>query len=217
MLQPACHLPYRSFSMTWAERLHDRSCLEADRRLNDRKAALFGSATGVVLDLGAGLGTNRKYLTAADKYIALEPQERHLAQLNSLADAVLPAKAEAIPCPNESIDCVISCMTLCSVCDLDQAINEIRRVLRINGRLLLIEHVGASRGSLLRLFQRLLRPFCQTFEHGCRPDRDIGAALRSSKLAMHFHEYFILRLGPPLLRDWIAAVLTKAAYSERTQ
>jgi ubiquinone/menaquinone biosynthesis C-methylase UbiE len=48
--------------------------------------------------------------------------------------------AEAIPIGNANIDTVVTTWTMCGIPNLDQALEEIRRVLKPGGRLLFVEH-----------------------------------------------------------------------------
>ena len=193
----------------WIWQKLEDSCLEADAALHSWKARLFGNARGVVLEIGAGTGINRKYLGYPVTYLGLEPEPNAYLQLNAIADTAFCAVAESIPLPAESVDCIVCSMTLCSVKDLSLTLNEVYRVLRPDGRFLLIEHVGAPKATWLRSFQRLFRPACQCLDRGCRPDRDTAEALRSCRLVMEDFTEFQLKLRGPLIRDWITACLIK--------
>lgn len=193
----------------WSLRKLENACLSADDALHARKAALFAHANGVVLEIGAAVGVNRKYVSHAERYLALEPERGFCDRLNAIADAVLCARVESIPLPAESVETVVCSMTLCSVRDLSAALDEVCRVLRPNGRFLVIEHVGAPRGTFLRFCQRVFRPVCQCLDRGCRPDRNTSEALHSCGLRMADYTKFQLKLKTPLIRDWIAASLVK--------
>lgn len=199
---------FASINLWMRQKLED-SCLEADAALHSWKSELFGNAYGVVLEIGAGSGINRKYLGRAVTYLALEPERKAYLHLNAVADAAFCAHAESVPLPAESVDCVICSMALCSVTDLSLTLNEVHRVLRPAGRFFLIEHVGAPKATALRALQRLFRPACQCLEQGCRPDSDTAQVLRSSRLMIEDLTEFQLKLKGPLIRDWIAATLTK--------
>lgn len=195
---------------SWTRQKLEDSCLEADVALHSWKTGLFGKSRGVVLEIGAGSGINRKYFGHSVTYLALEPERIAFQQVNAVAEAAYWAVAESIPLPDESVDCVICSMSLCSVKDLSLTLDEVHRVLRPNGRLLVIEHIGAPKGSWMHFFQRLFRPVCQHIEGGCCPDRDTTKALRSSRLVMEDFMEFQLKLKGPLIHDWVAASLVKA-------
>ena len=63
--------------------------------------------------------------------------------------------AQALDVPDESVDTVISTLSLCSIPDDRKAVSEVKRVLRPGGRFILMEHV-ASPLRLVRVFQKAL-------------------------------------------------------------
>ena len=144
---------------------------------------------GEVLDVGAGEGGSLPHLTGASRVTVLEPHRgsaRRLAQRRGgpRVTEVVRAPAEAIPLPDASVDAAVCSSVLCSVADQDRALAEISRVLRPGGRLVLLEHVAAGRGSWLLQAQRLVAPFSRLLDRGCDPARDTEAALRQSRLTV---------------------------------
>lgn len=197
------------FIRRWLRNKLDTASFEADRALAERKRELLAHARGTVLEIGAGVGINRKYLSKASRYLALEPNEIACDNLRQVTPNVLCSCAEDIPLPTSSVDTVVCSMALCSVEDTERVLSEIYRVLRDGGELYAIEHVAAPSGSLLRLAQRAARPICRHLEFGCRPDRDIEHDLRRCALTVFSVTSWAMRLKPPLVRDWISARLVK--------
>jgi ubiquinone/menaquinone biosynthesis C-methylase UbiE len=70
-------------------------------------------------------------------------------------------------------------MTLCSVDDIHQSLVEMRRVLKLAGRLLILEH-GLAPDSSVQKWQHRLTGLWRVMACGCRLDRDIAAAIRSA-------------------------------------
>ena len=62
------------------------------------------------------------------------------ATQSSLSVGLMEGTAEVIPLGNASVDTVVTTWTMCSIPNLDQALEEIHRVLRPGGRLLFVEH-----------------------------------------------------------------------------
>jgi ubiquinone/menaquinone biosynthesis C-methylase UbiE len=117
----------------------------------ERRQHMLSGAAGRVLEIGAGTGLNvAHYPDELEELVLSEPVkpmarrlERRLARCNRAA-AVVRAPAEALPFPDRSFDTAVSTLTLCTVADPQQALDELARVLRPGGRLLFIEHIRSD-------------------------------------------------------------------------
>lgn len=185
------------------------------RKYRRVKRELFGGLPRTVLELGAGGGTNLRYLDPGTHVIAVEPNVHMHANLRAAA-ARLPvtvdvraAVAERLPLPDGSVDAVISSLVLCTVADPARALAEVRRVLRPGGRLWCLEHVAAPAGSGLARVQRLVRrPWRWLFE-GCETQRDIAGLLRGAGFSAVEITPFTLRTAFLPVRAQIAAVAVR--------
>jgi ubiquinone/menaquinone biosynthesis C-methylase UbiE len=129
------------------------------RALRER---LLASASGDVLEIGAGTGTNLPcYGAAVTSLTVTEPQppmvrrlERAVGEQRPSA-TVLRAPAEDLPFDDDSFDVAVSTLVLCGVDDQPRVLRELRRVLRPGGRLLFIEHVRADDARTARLQDRI--------------------------------------------------------------
>ncbi|MEX1179044.1 MAG: class I SAM-dependent methyltransferase [Nitriliruptor sp.] len=165
---------------------YDRVLASSERAgLTARRSELLADLTGHVVELGAGTGANLvAYGPGIERLTLLEPStpmaDRLRARVATTAlDAeveVLAAPGEALPLPDASVDTVVSTLVLCTVDDLARTLDEVDRVLRPGGRLVLIEHVAADDVRTARL-QRLLRRPWLVVGRGCHLDRDPRAAL----------------------------------------
>jgi SAM-dependent methyltransferase len=117
---------------------------------------------------------------------------------------VVEAPAERLPLDDGSFDTVVSTLVLCSVEAPDAAAAEIRRVLRPDGRFLLIEHVRSPDSDRLARWQdRLERPWGWV-TGGCHPNRDTAATLAAAGLdAGGLERDDGLPKAPPLVRPLI--------------
>ena len=76
-------------------------------------------------------------------------------------------------------DTVLSGLVFCSVTDPGQGLREVRRVLRPNGQLRMLEHVRATRAWKARL-QDLLQPAWTRVTGGCHPNRETERAVEAA-------------------------------------
>jgi len=114
-----------------------------------------------VLDLGAGTGKLTRALVATGaEVIALEPGDEMRAQLQGAVPeaAVLAAGAEAIPLPDDSVDAVTAGQSF-HWFRVDEAVPEIRRVLRPGAGLGLVWNMRDQDDELQREITDLIAPF----------------------------------------------------------
>ncbi|HET7823523.1 MAG TPA: class I SAM-dependent methyltransferase [Ornithinibacter sp.] len=157
-----------------------------DRHLRERKAAAFADLPPTVVELGAGVGANLRYLPDGAHLIAIEPNPYMHPRLTRAARSrgidleIRSVVGERMDLPDAGADAVISSLVLCSVRDPQAVVAEVRRVLRPGGRFSFAEHVGAEPGTATRWTQRVLRrPWAWTFE-GCSCERDLAGVIRSA-------------------------------------
>lgn len=171
---PSVHQPLFSMCFNWfASRGASRCFMEPLRR------EAVGQACGVVLEVGAGSGLNfALYVPGQVKRVeAIEPDAtmRRYAeprrQQASVPITLTAAPAEALPFANETFDCAVATLVLCSVSDPLRSLTEIKRVLKPGGMLLLLEHVRAE-GAIASHLQDLLTPLSMRLSGGCHWNRD---------------------------------------------
>lgn len=142
----------------------------------EMKRKLLASARGRVLEIGAGTGLSFQHYPAIDELVALEPSEPMRRRAQERAAALgreitfVAAPAERLPFEDASFDTVVVLAVLCTVAEPEQALREIRRVLRPGGRLLFLEHVRSSDAKRARWQDRLERPW-GFVAGGCHPNR----------------------------------------------
>ncbi len=158
--------------------------------INALRAATLAGARGRVLELGFGTGLNaRHYPSTVDELVVVDhnPGMSDLA-LRRLAAAGREARhavlsGDALPFEDASFDTVVSTFTLCSIRDVDRALQEARRVLASGGRLLFLEHVASDDARVLR-WQRRLNPLWGAVSGGCHLDRDAPALIADSGMSV---------------------------------
>lgn len=142
-------------------------------------------ATGRVLEIGMGSGLNIPlYGSKVEHFFGLEPSAHLRGKALALADkAAFPAEfidawAEDIPLETDSVDSVVSSWTVCSIPGVEQALMEVRRVLRPDGRFIFIEHGRAPDRSVSKWQDRLLPVFRPLA--GCSLNRAIDQLIEAA-------------------------------------
>lgn len=164
-------------------KLYDRISAPLERRgMAEQRAQLLRGLAGDVLEVGAGTGANLAHYPAGVTLTLTEPLPQMVQRLRPRAEQerpgtrVVQAPAEHLPFDDASFDAVVSTLVLCSVADVDQAVAELRRVLRPDGRLVVVEHVRASGRALT--VQKVWEPAQKVIGRNCHMTRDIRAALQ---------------------------------------
>ncbi len=96
----------------------------------------------------------------------------------------LSQSAEApLPLSNASVDTVVVTWTLCSIPNAAQALHEMRRVLKPNGRLIFLEH-GRSPDASVVAWQDRLTPLWKRFTGGCHLNRKVDDLIAAAGFAI---------------------------------
>jgi len=143
-------------------------------------------AFGNVLEIGIGSGLNLqfydkkkvKHLTGIDPSEELW-NERNNNDPSSLDFQFIKAYAEEIPADNHSFDSVVVTYSFCTIPDLHSAFDEIRRVIKSNGKLIFCEHGKAPEKAVQRM-QNLINPVWKRLGGGCNLNRDIPNLIESN-------------------------------------
>jgi ubiquinone/menaquinone biosynthesis C-methylase UbiE len=157
--------------------LYEKEAHKYDRQMNFFDRLLFaggrewvcGQASGDVLEIAIGTGRNLRHFRDDVRLTAIELSPAMLEIARARAREIgrdvdlRIGDAQTLEFADESFDTVVSTLSLCTIPDDRAAVAEARRVLRPDGRFLLLEHV---RSPLLavRLGQRLLEPLAVRFE-----------------------------------------------------
>lgn len=157
-----------------------------NRELQPFRERALASATGRVLEIGIGSGTNLPlYGGLVQEIIGLEPSPELLAMAERAAEPLekpvkfIRSSAESIPIESRSVDTVVTTWTLCSIKDAPRALDEMRRVLKADGQLLFVEH-GLAPEESVRRWQNRLTPTWKRIGGGCHLNRPIRTLIENA-------------------------------------
>jgi ubiquinone/menaquinone biosynthesis C-methylase UbiE len=190
---------YQNYVVPWVTHLSMRQT-----QLVPYRSRVVANATGRVLEVGIGSGLNLPfYSQSVNEIVGLDPSPRLLeiadkaARQSSLPVELIEGTAEAIPIEAASIDTVLTTWTMCSIPDVDKALEEMRRVLKPNGRLLFVEH-GLAPEPRVAWWQDRLTLVWTHLSGGCHLNRAIEDVIKRTGFSIEWLDKGYLR-GPKIM------------------
>lgn len=144
-------------------------------------------ASGTVVELGFGTGTNLEFYDAAavTEILAVDPasgaRNGAAARIAEFARPVrwVSLDGESLPLEDNSADTVVSAFTLCTIPNVEAALAEARRVLKPGGQLRYLEH-GKHSDAKVAAWQRRIEPVWKVLAGGCHLTRDADVLVRAA-------------------------------------
>jgi len=170
--------------------LYDGLCAVMERTgLAPWRQWLAAGAQGRTLDVGCGTGRGLSLYGAGARVVGLDPAGDSLTRARRRAPRVplVQGSAEALPFRAGVFDTVVSSLVFCSVPDPARGLAEVKRVLRPNGRLRMVEHVRSTRPWRAALQDRV-QPVWTWLSGGCYPNRETERAVETAGFAIEAEE-----------------------------
>ena len=166
------------------------------------RTEILRSVAGEVLEIGIGTGLNLShYGPNVSRVRAVDPTPMLPKRMAGRRAAVpFPVEithqsAERLPYEDRTFDCVVSTWTLCTITDPVRALQEVRRVLRPEGRFLFLEH-GRSGDQKIARWQDRLNPVQNIIGCGCNLNRRIDDLIAQAGLNITQFDRFAMRGVP---------------------
>jgi ubiquinone/menaquinone biosynthesis C-methylase UbiE len=151
----------------------------ADPQIAQYRRSLLADVQGEVLEIGFGTGLNLAYYPEhIRKVVTVDPNPGvHALARKRIESSPITVEhrmlgSENLPMADHSFDSVVSTFTLCSIPAVEQALQEIYRVLRPGGRFFFVEH-GLSQEPSIQVWQNRLTPLQKIIADGCHLNRNI--------------------------------------------
>lgn len=152
------------------------------------RQALLADVTGNVLEIGFGTGLNLPHypsqiekLTTVDANPGVNVLAQKRIQVSAIAVNNQVLNGEHLPMADNTFDSVVSTWTLCSIAQVDQALQEIYRVLKPGGKFFFLEH-GLSPEPQIQRWQNRLTPLQKVIADGCHLNRHIQDLIEGTQL-----------------------------------
>lgn len=166
----------------------------------EHRRELLSEVSGEILEIGFGTGLNLScYPEKVHKITVVDPNagmhrraQRRLRQSDIEVDKRL-LSSEALPFEEATFDCVVSTFTLCSIQQVERALAEVFRVLKPEGRFLVLEH-GLSNNPEVQKWQRWLNGPQQLFGDQCQLVRNIRELVKQQPFrSVELDEFYLER------------------------
>jgi ubiquinone/menaquinone biosynthesis C-methylase UbiE len=184
-----------------------------EKWLRDDRAKVLAGVSGSVVEIGAGTGLNLEhYGPSVTSLVLTEPNTHMLPQLRAAASRLRPdatvveAPADHLPVGDNSTDFVVSTLVFCSVPDPTACLNEIKRVLKPGGGLVVLEHVKGE--PKVAKWQKRAEPITKVMGRGCHVTRDTRAALDAAGFDTSKVEDYWVEHEPKIYGPHIVGIAT---------
>ena len=159
------------------------------RKFQEIRRDIISKATGNVLEIGSGTGVNFPLYRGSENVTAIEPSP-HMIELSKakLSQSAVPIKvvqasAEELPFEADSFDTVVATLVFCTIPNPDKAIEEIKRVCKDGGKILLFEHVKME-NKFFSTLQNWLTPAWKRVCDGCCLNRETLSLLKAHDISI---------------------------------
>ena len=168
----------------------------------ERRRAL-SRARGRVLEVGFGTGLNLPYYPdAVTNIVALDSErmlskrvEERIRRSKTPVEQVRLDAGGGLPFEEDRFDTVVTTFTLCSIARVEEALAEMRRVLRPDGRYIFLEH-GRSDKERAAKFQDFFNPVQRRIACGCNLNRKIDALVERAGMEIEDLDRYVLKGAP---------------------
>ena len=154
-----------------------------------------GAFPRLLLEVGVGTGANLPFYPASSRVVAVDVSAEMLAVARRRRTRAVVQLSQTdvhhLAFPDATFDGVVGSFLLCNVTDPPAVLQEVRRVLRPGGRLLLLEHVRGARPWVARLTDLLDLPW-HAWSRNCHLNRETEATVASAGFTITRSERYAL-------------------------
>ncbi|MEH0155111.1 class I SAM-dependent methyltransferase [Limibacter armeniacum] len=164
-----------------------------------RKKILY-TQKGNILEIGAGTGNNFQFYDSEAEVIACEPSKEMLRYAKFKINAEVITNVTLVHAaigddvledyvPEGGFDAIVFTLVLCTIPDIEDAIQKAKKWLHPDGKLLVLEHIH-DRDSWKGTFQKVIQPLWFYIAEGCDLTRNTDQILKKNGFTPIWERYF---------------------------
>jgi ubiquinone/menaquinone biosynthesis C-methylase UbiE len=162
-------------------------------------------ANGDVLEIGIGSGLNLPFYSSSVRRLYGVDPSIELQRMASQKASAAPFEVtffrqsaeDPLPLADSSIDTIVMTWSLCSIPNPAAALQQMKRVVKPNGRLIFVEH-GRSADARVTAWQDRITPFWKRIGGGCHLNRNVDELISGAGFQISEQKTFYLPGPRPL-------------------
>jgi len=178
-----------------------------ERLLLAHRQELLARVRGQVLEVGVGTGINLPLYSERAQVLGIEPSAAMLSRARSrMEQTPITAEVELLEAGIEeevlderlapgSLDYIVCTLVLCTIPELEKALQRFQAWLRPGGQLLAMEHIHDSRQPQ-RWLQQNFTPIWRQLAEGCHLNRPTDQLLKEAGFIARNEHYIMTRWVP---------------------
>ncbi len=169
-----------------------------EKRLYKRRKELLSNLGGNVLGVGEGTGVNFQFYPDSTNVFSVDPSKHMLAKARLKAAGkgnitfynygINDQELDQHLAP-KSMDAIVCTLVLCTIPNPTLALENFKRWLKPNGKLIIMEHIHADR-PINKALQNIVNPAWKAFGDGCNLNRNTDQLIKDAGFKPVHEEYF---------------------------
>ncbi len=190
-----------SFYSKLFAKLYDKFMVSFEEKIGKDRQRMLKNLTGNILDVGSGTGVNFAHFNTKVHVIAVEPSkpmlDKSVEKINGknieLLNLDINDEKLHQTIKENSLDAIVSTLVLCTIQNPDLALENFKKWLKPNGKLIIIEHIHSDK-KRKAIFENLLNPLWKIFAEGCNLNRHTDVLIKSKGFKPLEEHYFTIGL-----------------------
>ncbi|MBE0570289.1 MAG: class I SAM-dependent methyltransferase [Ignavibacteriaceae bacterium] len=176
------------------------------KKINEGRKSILNKITEEeIVEIGFGTGINLKfYPQNVKKIIGVDANNGMLQQAEKKISngrfkiELINQSSESLPFPDNTINAVLSTYTLCSIKEINSALEEIYRVLKPGGKYYFLEH-GLADNPRTQRWQHRLNPLQNIWSNGCNLNRDMKSLIINAGFKITELKNYYMKRDPKIV------------------